>query len=224
MARSLTTPTTRRRTSCLLWVGDVVTPKAVRDDPSMRPHSPVRLFDGGTPSQSERTESEPSEEESSGEDDDGGGLGSECDENEELMDLLSPLRTPRSLPADLRSNSASWSDQDEDDELAAQEGGDPSKKRGGAGSVPGDRTSQRWIHLGAPRRLKKRKQVTCSPPMMRHDEETLTHTNCFLGRLYHLMTIHPRLRKLQVIPTTAKSQNTTSLYCQNRRTDATQTI
>ena len=38
-----------------LWVGDVVTPKAVRDDPSMRPQSPVRLFDDGTPSLAERT-------------------------------------------------------------------------------------------------------------------------------------------------------------------------
>ena len=44
-----------------LWVGDVVTPKAVRDDPSMRPQSPVRLFDDGTPSLAERTDSEEEE-------------------------------------------------------------------------------------------------------------------------------------------------------------------
>ena len=105
--------------------------------------------------------------------------------DQELAALWRDAQTPQ-LPADLRSNSASWSDQGEDDELAAQGFGAPSNKRGSAGSVPGDRTSK-VDSPGAPRRLKKRKQVTCSLPMMRHDEQTLTHTKCFVCRLY-LMT------------------------------------
>ena len=160
-----------------LWVGDVVTPKAVRDDPSMRPQSPVRLFDDGTPSLAERTDSEeeaePSEEDGPPSDDDGdedgGGtpIQSESEVDEEL-DLLWRAAEP-GLPADLRSNSASWSDHGEDDELAAQGFGAPSKKRGSAGSVLGDRTSK-VDSPGAPRRLKRRKAVSCLPPMMRHDE------------------------------------------------------
>lgn len=155
-----------------LWVGGVVTPKAVRDDPSMRPQSPVRLFDDGTPSLAERTDSEeegelseedgpPSDDDG---DDDGGGtpIHDESEENEELAALWHAAQPQ--LPADLRSNSASWSDQGEDDELAAQGFGAPSKKRGSAGSVLGDRTSK-VDSPGAPRRLKRRKQVTCS-----HDE------------------------------------------------------
>jgi len=140
-----------------LWVGDVVTPKAVRDDPSMRPQSPVRLFDDGTPSLAERTDSEEEEAEETP-------VHSESEVDEELADLWHAAQTPQ-LPADLRSDSASWSDQGEDDELVAQGFGAPSKKRRSAGSVPGDRTSK-VDSPGAPRRLKKRKQVTCSP----HDE------------------------------------------------------
>ena len=121
----------------------------------MRPQSPVRLFDDGTPSLAERTDSEEEAEETP--------VHSESEVDEELAALWHAAQTPQ-LPADLRSDSASWSDQGEDDELVAQGFGVPSKKRRSAGSVPGDRTSK-VDSPGAPRRLKKRKQVTCS-----HDE------------------------------------------------------
>ena len=137
----------------------------------MRPQSPVRLFDG-TPSLAERTDSEEegesSEEDGPPSDDDGGGGGgtpihSESEVDEELATLWRAAGPQ--LSADLRSNSASWSDKGEDDELAAQGFGAPSNKRGSAGSVPGDRTSK-LNSAGAPRRLKRRTQVTCFP----HDE------------------------------------------------------